>query len=84
MRRFGPEHAKAGEQEVEKLLKAGFIQEKKSSMWLSEPVCVKKLNGEWRVCIDFTYLNPRTSIQSGRAFAKVFLTLRFLTKGRGL
>ena len=25
--------------------------------WLSNPVLVKKKNGKWRVCIDFTNLN---------------------------
>jgi len=39
------------------LLKAGFIREALYPEWLANPVLVKKKNGKWRVCIDFTNLN---------------------------
>jgi hypothetical protein len=42
---------------VEKLLKAGFIREVTCPAWLSNTVLVKKANGDWRMCIDFTDLN---------------------------
>ena len=54
---MGPERAKAVNDEVDKLLKAGSITEVKYPDWLANPVVVKKKNGKWRVCIDFTDLN---------------------------
>lgn len=56
-RRLAGERARAVSEEVEKLLKAGFIREVKYPTWVSNPVCVKKKTGDWRVCIDFTDLN---------------------------
>ena len=56
-RKLGPERAKAVNDEVDKLLKAGSIIEVKYPDWLANPVVVKKKNGKWRVCIDFTDLN---------------------------
>ncbi|GKV36104.1 hypothetical protein SLEP1_g44272 [Rubroshorea leprosula] len=36
---------------------AGFIRRMEYSEWVSNPVLVKKPNGKWRMCIDFTNLN---------------------------
>lgn len=43
--------------EVNKLLVAGFIREVQYHTWLVNVVLVKKSNGEWRTCVDFTDLN---------------------------
>ena len=51
------ERIEAAKEEVEKLLKAGFIRECKYSDWLSNVVLVKKSNRTWRMCVDFTDLN---------------------------
>ncbi len=40
-----------------KLLKAGFIREVLYPEWLANPVMVRKANGKWRMCVDFTDLN---------------------------
>ena len=56
-RKLGPERARAVNDEVSRLLKAGFIVEVQYSEWLAIPVVVKKKNGKWRVCVDFTDLN---------------------------
>ncbi|XP_024013387.1 uncharacterized protein LOC112087750 [Eutrema salsugineum] len=56
-RKLGPERAKAVNDEVERLLKVGSIAEAKYPDWLANPVVVKKKNGKWRVCVDFTDLN---------------------------
>lgn len=42
---------------VDKLLKVNFIQGVDYPTWLSNIVLVKKANRQWRVCVDFTYLN---------------------------
>ena len=39
------------------MLIAGFIREVYYSKWLTNVVLVKKANGKWRMCIDFTDLN---------------------------
>jgi hypothetical protein len=44
-------------EEVEKLLKAGFIREVDYPKWLANMVLVKKSNGKWRMCVDFYDLN---------------------------
>ncbi|GKV17775.1 hypothetical protein SLEP1_g28236 [Rubroshorea leprosula] len=36
---------------------SGFIRRVEYSEWVSNPVLVKKPNGKWRMCIDFTNLN---------------------------
>ena len=44
-------------EEVSKLKKAGAIKEVFYPEWLANTVMVKKKNGKWRVCVDFTDLN---------------------------
>jgi hypothetical protein len=56
-RRSAPVHAEAVQKEVERLLQAGAIRELHYPTWLSNTVVVKKKNGKWRVCVDFTNLN---------------------------
>ena len=54
---FNQERYEAINTEVEKLMKAGFIKEAKYPDWISNVVLVKKGNGKWRMCVDFTDLN---------------------------
>ncbi|XP_013617715.1 PREDICTED: uncharacterized protein LOC106324262 [Brassica oleracea var. oleracea] len=49
--------SKAVNEEVDRLLGAGSIPEVRYPEWLANPVVVKKNNGKWRVCVDFTDLN---------------------------
>ncbi|GKV43074.1 hypothetical protein SLEP1_g50414 [Rubroshorea leprosula] len=44
-------------EEVEKLLQAGFVRKVDYCEWVANPVLVKKANGKWRMCIDYTNLN---------------------------
>ena len=44
-------------EEVAKLLETGTIIVVHYPEWLANVVLVKKANGKWRVCIDFTDLN---------------------------
>ena len=48
---------KAAKVELQKLLKANFIRECQYSNWLLNVFLVKKPNGKWRMCVDFTDLN---------------------------
>ena len=43
--------------EVDHLLKIGFIRESHYHDWLTNPMLFLKSNGNWRTCIDFTNLN---------------------------
>jgi len=43
--------------QADKLLSAGFIKEAQYTTWLSNVVLVKKANGKWRMCADYTDLN---------------------------
>ena len=54
---FTPERNKAVMDEVNKLLAANFIREVYYPEWLANVVMVKKENGKWRMCVDFTDLN---------------------------
>ncbi|GKV26884.1 hypothetical protein SLEP1_g36101 [Rubroshorea leprosula] len=54
---FGPEKQAAIDEKIQKLLQAGFIRRVEYSEWVSNPVLIKKPNGKWRMCIDFTNLN---------------------------
>ena len=56
-RSFAPERQKAFNEEVGKLLQAGAIREVEYPEWLANVVLVKKANGKWRLCIDFTDIN---------------------------
>jgi hypothetical protein len=57
LRRFDEERRRAIGAELQKLLDAGFIKEVFHPTWLANPVLVKKKNGKWRMCIDYTSLN---------------------------
>ena len=54
---FASERDQAITDEVTKLLAAGFIREVHYPKWLANVVLVKKANGKWRICVDFTDLN---------------------------
>jgi len=48
---------RSSREETEKLLRAGHIREIQYPEWLVNVVLVKKANGKWRMCVDFTDLN---------------------------
>uniref|UniRef100_A0A2N9H379 Reverse transcriptase domain-containing protein n=1 Tax=Fagus sylvatica TaxID=28930 RepID=A0A2N9H379_FAGSY len=54
---FALERNNAIMEEVDKLLTANFIREVFYPDWLANIVMVKKTNGKWRMCVDFTNLN---------------------------
>jgi len=56
-RNIGEERRKAVEEEVKKLVDVRFISEIKYPTWLANTVLVKKPNGKWRMCVDYTDLN---------------------------
>ena len=60
-RRSAKEHADAVRQEVKRLKEAGPIKEIFFLEWLANTVVVRKKNGKWRVCVDFTDLNRACS-----------------------
>ena len=57
LRRFTHDRKEAIRVEVIRLLAASFIREVAHPDWLANPVLVKKKNGEWRMCVDYTDLN---------------------------
>ena len=54
---FAPERDNAIKEEVKKLTIAKFIREVYYPNWLANVMMVKKANGKWRMCVDFTHLN---------------------------
>jgi hypothetical protein len=56
-RRYTPERRETIRQEVNKLLEAGFIRPVDYPNWLANPILVEKLDGSWRMSIDYTSLN---------------------------
>jgi hypothetical protein len=57
LRRFDEERRWVIGVELRKLLEAGFIKAVFQPMWLANLVLVKKKNGKWRMCVDYTSLN---------------------------
>jgi len=57
LRRFAQDRKEAIRVQVTWLLTAGFIREVTHPDWLANLVLVKKKNGEWRMCVDYTDLN---------------------------
>jgi phage FluMu protein gp41 len=57
LRKISEEKVKAVEAEVQKLQDAKVIREVKYPVWLANTVPVKKKNGKWRMCVDFTDLD---------------------------
>ena len=55
--RSSKDHYEAAKEEVTKLKRAGAIKEVFYPEWLANTVVVKKKNGKWRLCVDFTDLN---------------------------
>jgi hypothetical protein len=55
--KISEDKAEGAQNEVKRLLNAGVIREVKNLEWLANTVMVKKANGKWRMCIDFTDLN---------------------------
>jgi hypothetical protein len=61
LHRFDEERRCAIGEELRKLLEAGFIKEVFHPTWLANPVLVKKKNGKWRMCVDYTSFNKACS-----------------------
>jgi hypothetical protein len=57
LQKMSDDKAEGARNEVKRLLSAGVIREVKYPKWLANTVMVKKANGKWRMCIDFTDLN---------------------------
>ena len=54
---FAPERENAIKEKVQKLTATKFIWEVYYPDWLANVVMVKKANGKWRMCVDFTNLD---------------------------
>jgi hypothetical protein len=57
LHRFNKEKRKVIGEEIHKLLEARFIKEVHHPEWFANPILVKKRNGKWRMCVDYTSLN---------------------------
>ena len=57
---MNPNYATRIKEEIDKLLKIGFIRPVKRETWLSPIVVVPKKNGKIRVCVDYRKLNAVT------------------------
>jgi len=54
---FAPERDNAIKEEVHKLVTVEFVCKVYYPNWLANIVIVKKANGKWRMCVNFTNLN---------------------------
>ena len=57
---MNPNYAMRVKEEIDKLLKLGFIRPVIKATWLSPIVVVPKKNGKIRVCVDYRKLNAAT------------------------
>jgi hypothetical protein len=60
LRKMSDDKVVAVKSEVQRLLDATAIRDVMYPKWLANTVPVKKKNGKWRMCIDFTDLNKAT------------------------
>jgi hypothetical protein len=60
LRKMSDDKVVAVKSEVQRLLDATIIRGVMYPKWLANTVPVKKKNGKWRMCIDFTDLNKAT------------------------
>ncbi|GJU15801.1 hypothetical protein Tco_1143767 [Tanacetum coccineum] len=56
-RGLGPYRNMAACKETKELTKVGILQKVKHQTWVANPVMVKKSDGGWRMCVDFTDIN---------------------------
>jgi len=54
---MGEEKRNAACKEADKLVKVDFFKKAHYTTWLTNVVMVKKPNGKWRMCMDYTDLN---------------------------
>jgi hypothetical protein len=57
LRKMSDDKDEGARNEVKRLLSASVIREVKYPEWRANTVMVKKANGKWKMCIDFTDLN---------------------------
>mgnify|MGYP000394386937 FL=1 len=57
---MNPNYVAKVKEEIDKLLRVGFIRLVKRATWLSPIVFVPKKNGQIHVCIDYRKLNATT------------------------
>ena len=57
---MNPNYAAKVKEEIDKLLRVGFIRPVKQATWLSPIMVVPKKNGKMRVCVDYRKLNAAT------------------------
>ena len=58
--RMNPNYATKVKEEIDKLLRVGFIRPVKRATWLSPIIVVPKKNGQICVCVDYRKLNAVT------------------------
>ena len=56
-RSLSAERDEAACKEVDELVKAGIIRRSTYPLWVANPVMVRKSDGGWRMCVDFTNIN---------------------------
>nr|XP_043630179.1 uncharacterized protein LOC122601489 [Erigeron canadensis] len=69
-----PDRNKAAKEQVEDLVKIGILREVKYQSWVANPVMVKKHDGGWRICVDFTDINkacPKDVIRSQKLIGRL-------------
>ena len=71
---MNPNYASKVKEEIDKYLKAGFIDHFDKTEWLSPIVIVPKKNGKLRVCVDYRKLN---AVTKGRSFSSTIYKIDF-------
>ena len=72
---MNPNYAKHVKEELDKLLKVGFIYPVEAVTWLSPIVIVPKKNGKLRICVDYRKLNAAGRNRSvSTAFSGYFIS----------
>ena len=57
---MNPNYTACVKEEIDKLLKIGFIRPVKQALWLSPIIIIPKKNGKFRICVDYQKLDAVT------------------------
>ena len=77
---MNPNYAEKVKEEIDNLIKVGFIAEVESSDWFFSIMVVPKKNGKLRVCVDYRKLHAQTIMLFKAGWMLLYLIIVIVVK----